>query len=549
MAQQLKIMIGQLNPTIGALQKNARKAVAFYREAVSAGADYAILSELFLTGYGAKDLFFRDQFLKDVDSVIADIAKSCDCKTVLGIGAPIKRDGKIYNGYVYITEGKILQEVRKTNLPNSEVFDERRHFSNGEVADPIGPINTAICEDLWHESFGESLLEKGVEILISANASPFYRGKLVDRHAIASARAKQLGVPVVYAHYMGVEDEMMLDGGSFVAHPDGEIVCQLPQFEESRGLITFEKKPDGWRVIDAPIEAVPDEWESDYRAMVESLRDYASKTGFTTAILGLSGGIDSALVAAIATDALGPQNVRVLMMQSIYTSQSSLDDAANCARLLGIEIDSVSISPAVDAASAELEPIFGADPDGLVAENIQPRLRALYLMALSNKFGSLLLTTGNKSEVAVGYATLYGDMAGGYNPIKDLYKMRVFEQCRWRNAHHHKWMLGREGIVIPETIINKPPSAELRPDQKDSDSLPPYEILDAILEAMVDQDQSVADIVVQGYDRDTVLKVQKLVYIAEYKRFQSAPGVKLTKRHFGTDRRYPIINHWRDARC
>ncbi len=547
MAQQLKIMIGQLNPTIGAIKNNACKAVDFYHEAVNAGADYAVLSELFLTGYGAKDLFFRDQFLADVETALFEIVKACDTKMVLGIGAPIKRDGKIYNGYIYIAEGKVIQEVRKTHLPNYDVFDEKRHFSHGEAVEPIGPINTAICEDIWQESYGESLLEKGVEILISANASPYYRGKLADRHENARIRAKQLAVPVVYAHYVGVEDEMMLDGGSFVVHPDGELVCQLPQFDEAHGLITFEKKAEGWRVIDAPIEKTTDEWEADYRVMVESLRDYAAKTGFSTAILGLSGGIDSALVAAIAADALGPQNVRVLMMPSVYTSQSSLDDAADCARLLGIEIDSVSISPAVDAASAELEPIFGADPDGLVAENIQPRLRALYLMALSNKFGSLLLTTGNKSEVAVGYATLYGDMAGGYNPIKDLYKMRVFETCRWRNANHRDWMLGREGFVIPTTIIDKPPSAELRPDQKDSDSLPPYEALDTILEAMVDQDQSVNEIVAMGYDRDMVLKVQKLVYIAEYKRFQSAPGVKLTKRHFGTDRRYPIINHWRDG--
>ena len=544
----LKIMIGQLNPTLAAIDKNADLALDFYQDALAQGADYALLSELFLTGYSAKDLFLRPAFMRDVRMALERIcAQTKD--TVLAIGAPLIRDGVLYNAYIYMQNGKVIEEVLKTERPNYTVFDEKRWFARGGYPEGHGvpKINTAICEDVWHDSYAPAIQHTRPEFLFIANASPYRRGKLPSRYEVAGARARELGVPAVYVHFVGCEDEMVFDGGSFVIMPDGSVPVQLPLFETRRAMVEFEKQGDKWVVVSGECATIVDEWEADYRAMVTALGDYAKETGFSSALLGLSGGIDSALVAAIAADALGPENVRTLMMPSRYTSQASLDDAAQCAKQIGIGYDSVSISPAVDAINDELEPIFGGDPEGLTAENIQPRLRALYLMAMSNKFGGLLLTTGNKSEVAVGYSTLYGDMAGGYNPIKDLYKMRVFEMCRWRNANHRPWMKGREGEVIPPQIISKPPSAELRPDQKDSDSLPEYPVLDAILEAMVDEDKSVDEIVAMGFDRDVVLKVQKLVYIAEYKRFQAAPGARLTKRHFGTDRRYPIMNGWRDA--
>lgn len=548
MNDELSVYIGQLDPTIGALKSNARKAIGFYNDAVKQGADYALLPELFLTGYSIRDLVLRRQFMDDVKDALAHLTVACNSKTILGIGAPVEVEGEICNGYFYLQEGKIIQIVLKHNLPYDECFDEKRIFKPGEFPEAFGTpkINTAICEDLWHPSYGDGIGDD-LDILFVPNASPYYRDKLIERQGVAADRADQLGVPVVYVHMASLEDELAFDGGSFVVHPDGEVVCQLPLFDTARAMVRFKKTEAGWRVVDAPMHDIVDEWEADYRCMVEAVKDYAAKTGFETAVLGLSGGIDSALVAAIAADALGPENVRVLMMPSKYTSQSSLDDAMDCAKRLNIVIDNVSIAPAVEAISGELEPVFGGDPEGLTAENIQPRLRSTLLMALSNKYNSLLLTTGNKSEIAVGYATLYGDMAGGYNPLKDLYKLRVFETCRWRNKNHRPdWMKGNAGEVIPPQVIQKPPSAELRPDQKDSDSLPDYPILDNILEMMVDDDASVSEIVAKGYDYETVMHVQRLVFIAEYKRFQSAPGVKLTRKHFGTDRRYPIINHWRD---
>ena len=345
---------------------------------------------------------------------------------------------------------------------------------------------------------------------------------------------------------VGGQDDQVFDGGSFVLNPGGEVAMRLPVFDEAVAHVDFEETNEGWRAIQGDIAPFPDEWEQDYRVMVEATRDYFRKTGFKKAVLGLSGGIDSAIVAAIATDALGPENVRCVMLPSEYTSQASLDDAAAVANALGCRLDTVSIAGPRAAVTDALAPLFeGTTPD-TTEENIQSRLRGVILMGLSNKFGEMLLTTGNKSEVAVGYATIYGDMAGGYNPIKDLYKMRVFETCRWRNSNHRDWMKGPTGEVIPTRVIDKPPTAELREDQKDSDSLPEYEDLDVILEALIDNEKSVAEVVGMGFDRDTVKKIERLIYLAEYKRFQSAPGARLTKKAFWLDRRYPIVNRWRD---
>jgi len=378
------------------------------------------------------------------------------------------------------------------------------------------------------------------------NGSPYYRDKFDDRLNHMVARTVETGLPLIYLNMVGAQDDQLFDGGSFVLNPHGQLARAMPVFDEAIAHVDFVETAAGWRAETGPMAAFPDAWEQDYRAMVEAVRGYFAKTGFSAALLGLSGGIDSAIVAAIAADALGPGNVRCVMMPSEYTSRASLDDAAAVARALGCRLDEVPIGGPRAAVTQALEPLFQGLPRDVTEENIQSRLRGLLLMALSNKFGEMLLTTGNKSEVAVGYATIYGDMAGGYNPIKDLYKTRVFPTCRWRNANHRPWMKGPAGAVIPPRVIDKPPTAELREGQLDEDSLPPYDVLDAILEQLIDFDASVADVVAMGHDRAIVEKVERLIYVSEYKRFQSAPGARLTLRAFWLDRRYPIVNRWRD---
>ena len=360
------------------------------------------------------------------------------------------------------------------------------------------------------------------------------------------SRVVETGLPLVYLNMVGGQDDQIFDGGSFVLNPGGGLALHMPVFEEAVAHVDFERRPEGWRALAGERVAYPEEPELDYRAMVVGLRDYLGKSGFSRAVLGLSGGVDSALVAVIAADALGPENVRCVMLPSEYTSRASVEDAEAVARALGCRLDTLPIEAARAAVGETLEPLFAGLAPDIAEENIQSRLRGLMLMALSNKFGEMLLTTGNKSEVAVGYATIYGDMAGGYNPIKDLYKTRVFETCRWRNGTHRPWMRGPSGTVIPPRVIEKPPSAELRPDQRDEDSLPPYEVLDAILERLIEQDQSVAEVAAAGFDRETVRQVERLVYLSEWKRFQSAPGARLTSKAFWLDRRYPMVNRWRD---
>lgn len=382
------------------------------------------------------------------------------------------------------------------------------------------------------------------------NGSPYHRGKLDLRMGHMVGRVVETDLPLVYLNSVGGQDDQLYDGASFVLNPGrtggADKVVQLAPFDEQIVHVDFTRTPDGWRAVPGPMEHQPDEWEQDYRAMTEGLRDYMRKSGFRKVVLGMSGGIDSALVATIACDAIGPQNVRCVMLPSEYTSRASLDDAADAATRLGARLDTVQIEGARDAVGAALAQLMeGTKPD-TTEENIQSRLRGVMLMAISNKFGELLLTTGNKSEVAVGYATIYGDMAGGYNPIKDLYKTRVFETCRWRNRNHRPWMQGPAGAVIPPQIITKPPSAELRPDQKDQDSLPPYEVLDAILEGLVEKDLALKDLVAQGFDAETVKKVETLLYGSEWKRYQAAPGPRISTKAFWLDRRYPLVNRWRD---
>lgn len=540
----------QLNPTVGDIAGNAAKAVAAHQRGKQKNADFVALPEMFLTGYQTQDLVTKRAFLDSVADALTGLAKDCADGPALGIGAPVLEDGKLYNGYFVLKAGKVHTLTRKHHLPNTHVFDEKRLFESAQISGPfgLGPIRigTPICEDAWHEDVCETMAESGAELLMVPNGSPYYSGKFDRRINHMVSRVIETGLPLVYLNMVGGQDDQIFDGGSFVLNPGGKMVVRMPLFDEAYTEVYFEQTPDGWRALEGELADHPSLAEQEYRAMVEGLRDYMRKTGFSKVILGLSGGVDSAIVATIAADALGPENVHCVMMPSEYTSQESLDDAAEVAASLGCRLDNISISEGREAITNTLAPLFQGFDAGLTEENIQSRLRGLLLMAMSNKFGSMLLTTGNKSEVAVGYATIYGDMAGGYNPIKDLYKTRVFATCRWRNENYAAWMKGPEGAVIPVNIIEKPPTAELREDQKDEDSLPPYDILDGILTMLMEGDASVADCVAAGYDRETVKKVEHLLYISEYKRFQSAPGPRLTKRAFWLDRRYPIANRWRD---
>jgi NAD+ synthase len=508
------------------------------------------LTEMFITGYQTQDLVLKPAFVAEAMAALEALAKECADGPALGIGGPFRDESGLYNAYWVLKDGKVAARVLKHHLPNDTVFDEERLYVSAPVSGPyvVGPVRvgTPICEDAWFDDVTETLAETGAEILLVPNGSPYYRNKYDRRVALMVARVIETKLPLIYLNMVGGQDDQIFDGGSFVINPGGELAAQLPVFEECIRQVDFERRPEGWRAVRTELEPIPNEWEQDYRAMVTSLRDYLGKTGFKKVLLGLSGGIDSAIVASIAADAIGPENVHCVMLPSNYTSTHSLEDAASVAGALGCRLDTIPISGPRAAVTEALAPLFKGTEPGIAEENIQSRLRGLMLMALSNKFGEMLLTTGNKSEVAVGYATIYGDMAGGYNPIKDLYKMRVFETCRWRNLNHRDWMLGPAGGVIPERVINKPPSAELRDNQKDEDSLPPYEVLDAILERLIEGDQSVAEVVAAGFDRTTVKKVEHLIYISEYKRFQSAPGVRLTQKAFWLDRRYPIVNRWRD---
>jgi NAD+ synthase len=550
MTEKFRLTLAQLNPTVGAIDANADKVRAAHAQAKAAGADMIAFPELFLIGYQPQDLVMKPVLVNTAMAKVEELAALTADGPAIGVGAPYSYGDALYNGYWILAEGRVKQVLRKHHLPNYKVFDEKRLFAEGPLEGPyaIGPlrIGSPICEDAWHEDVAEAQVESGAEILLVPNGSPYYRNKFDTRLTHMVSRVVENDVPLVYLNMVGGQDDQVFDGGSFVLNRHGKPAHILPVFDEALRHVDFEKSEGRWWATDGEITPQPDEWEQDYRAMVDSLRDYLGKTGFKKVVLGLSGGIDSAIVATIATDALGAENVHCVMLPSEYTSESSLEDAKDIATRLGCRYDFVPISEGRDAITNTLAPIFGDLPFDTTEENIQSRLRGLLLMALSNKFGSMLLTTGNKSEVAVGYCTIYGDMNGGYNPIKDLYKTRVFEQCRWRNANHRDWMKGPEGEVIPVSIIDKPPSAELRPDQKDEDSLPPYEVLDAILEGLVDRDESVADLVAAGFDRDTVKRIEHLLYISEYKRFQSAPGTRLTPRAFWLDRRYPIASRWRD---
>ena len=497
MAASFRLTLAQLNPTLGAIEANAALALRAWEEGRTAGAQMVALTEMFITGYQTQDLILKPAFVDHAMAAIETLATATAHGPTLGIGGPHRKNGQLYNAYYVLEAGRIAAVVLKHELPNDGVFDEKRVFAEAPIHGPyrVGPlrIGTPICEDAWHSDVCETLMETGAEILLVPNGSPYHRGKPAVRTNLMVARVVETGLPLVYLNMVGGQDDQVFDGASFVLNPGGVLVAQLPQFETCVTHVDFTETPEGWRAEPGMKAVLPTSYEADYHAMVLSLRDYLGKTGFGKVLLGLSGGVDSALVATIAADAIGPANVRCVMLPSTFTSPHSQEDAAKVSAALGCRLDTVSIAGPQVAVGTALGPLFESTPPGITEENIQSRLRGLLLMALSNKFGEMLMTTGNKSEMAVGYCTIYGDMNGGYNPLKDLYKTRVFETCRWRNQNHRPWMMGPAGEVIAPRVIDKPPSAELRPDQKDEDSLPPYAVLDVILNGLVEQELSVAE--------------------------------------------------------
>ena len=550
MEQNFLLMIAQWNPSLGNLNENMIKIHNLNRKASIKKVDLLALPEMFVTGYQTQDLILKKAFMADVLKSIDQLALDLNGGPPVLLGGPAYENNQIYNAYYLIKDGKHKIVSRKHHLPNSNVFDEQRIFSSGQVSGPFEvsgvKIGSPICEDLWFEDVAETMVETGAELLISPNGSPYSGGKLDVRNNIVAKRSIENRVPIVYLNMVGAQDNLVFDGASFVLNPGGKLVVSLPQFEEAEEIVSFTQIDNNWFAKLGKRCVYGSVVSQDYHAMVLAVQDYIRKSGFSKVVIGLSGGVDSALVAAIATDALGPRNVMCVRLPSEFSSQGSLDHAKDLINNLGCLEETISISPANEVVNQSLAKAFADHVSDTTEENIQARLRGLILMALSNKFNMLLLTTGNKSEVAVGYSTIYGDMAGGYNPIKDLYKTRVFEVCRWRNQNYESWMMGHDGKVIPESIIEKPPSAELRYNQRDDDSLPPYDMLDDILKGLIDDDLSVNDLVDKGHNKEVVKKIENLIYLSEHKRFQAAPGPNLTDRAFGSSRRYPLVQQWRD---
>lgn len=551
MTDHLKIALAQLNPKVGDIKGNAEKARAARQEAAKAGADLVLFSELFIVGYPPEDLVLKPALQEAArEAIEALAAETADGGPAMLIGTPWMIEGQLFNAIALLDGGEVKGTRQKHFLPNYGVFDEERVFTRGTLPGPIPfkgvRIGVPICEDIWFDDVVECLEETGAELLLVPNGSPFEHKKVDARLNHCVARVNECGLPMAYLNQVGGQDELVFDGGSFVLNSDLSVAVQMPAFEEGLVITDWSRGPEGWTCAEGERVILPSPDEAIYQACVLGLKDYIGKNYFPGVVLGLSGGIDSALSAAIAVDALGADRVHCVMMPSKFTSDESLDDARGCAERLGVQLDTISIADPVDAFEGILAPHFeGAEPD-ITEENLQSRTRALILMALSNKHGKMVLTTGNKSEVSVGYATLYGDMCGGYNAIKDLYKMQVFALCRWRNENFPEGCLGPKGEVMPENVIIKPPTAELREDQKDEDSLPPYEVLDDILECLVEGELSLDEIAQRGHELELVKRIEHLLYIAEYKRRQAAPGVKIGLKNFGRDRRYPITNGFRD---
>jgi NAD+ synthase len=551
MADTLKITLAQHNQSVGDLAGNAQAMLE--ARARASGSDLIVFPELHLTGYPPEDLILKPALIERAAAELDKLAQAtAQAGPAMLVGSVFVQDGALHNGVALLDQGKVAAIRYKHELPNYGTFDEVRLFTPGPLPEPIvfrgTMIGVPICEDIWHADVCKHLADFGAELFLCPNGSPYEIDKDTLRiDGVAKRRAAATGLPLAYLNRVGGQDELVFDGASFVVNGDGSLAVQMKDWEEQEVTTKWTKTSQGWRCDQGELADLSGHPEDIYCAMVMALRDYVNRNRFPGVVLGLSGGIDSAICAAIAADALGPERVWCVMLPSRFTSQASLDDAAECARMIGCRLDTIPIQPAVAGFDTMLAGSFADKAVDITEENIQSRIRGVTLMALSNKFGPMLLTTGNKSEMSVGYATIYGDMAGGYNPLKDAYKTTVFAISKWRNTARPRIGLGPQGPVIPDVIITKPPSAELRPDQKDSDSLPEYDVLDAILLRLVEQEESVDQVVSEGFDREEVIRIERLLHLAEYKRRQAPPGVKLGTRNFGRDRRYPITHAFRTA--
>ncbi len=552
MPRSLRIALGQCNPAVGDLAGNRAIAMRAVEAAADAQVDLLALPEMYLSGYPLQDLVLRPAFQRDAMAAMRKLAEAAaESGVAVLAGGPLAQEGRVYNALYLLDGGTVRATVRKHHLPGEGVFDEPRVYARGGMAGPLAVrgarVGAAICEDFWHGDVAETLAESGADLLLCANGSPYETGKYDERMQVMLRRAVETRLPLAYVNLVGGQDDHVFDGGSFAVNRGGALAVQAPFFEEALAVTDWREHGDGWRCERGELASVPDGDEMDYRALVLAVRDFAGKNGFSSALLGLSGGIDSALVAAIAVDALGPGQVRAALLPSRYTSDESVDCARACAARLGCHLDEVGIEEGVGAV---VESVGGALEGGLsevAQENVQARLRGLMLMAMANTTGALLLATGNKSEVSVGYSTLYGDMCGGFAPLKDVYKTRAYRLARWRNGHHAEWMLGPGGEAVPVSVIERPPTAELRHGQRDDDSLPPYEELDAMLEMMLERDLSLDEIVEEGHNRETARRVAEMVRRSEFKRFQAAPGPKITRRAFWLERRYPVTSRYRET--
>ena len=553
MVDTLSITLAQLNQSVGDIAGNARAMLAARERARAAGADLIVFPEMQLIGYPPEDLVLKPALIERAAQELEGMAGvTADGGPAMLVGSVFVVDGNLHNGVALLDQGKVAAIRLKHELPNYGTFDEMRLFQPGPLPEPVVfrgvMIGLPICEDIWHPDVCRHLADFGAELFICINGSPYEIDKDTLRiDGVAKRRAVDTGLPLAYLNRVGGQDELVFDGASFVINGDGSLAVQMTDWEEQEVTTRWTRTAQGWRCDQGEIAPLADHPEDIYCAMVLALRDYVDRNKFPGVVLGLSGGIDSAICAAIAADALGPERVWCVMLPSRFTSQLSLDLATECARMIGCRYDTIPINPAVVAFDEMLAGSFADQEYDITEENVQSRIRGVTLMALSNKFGPMLLTTGNKSEMSVGYATIYGDMAGGYNPLKDAYKMTVFAISEWRNRHRPRIGLGPDGPVMPAGIITRPPSAELRPDQKDEDSLPPYKVLDGILLGLVEHEKSVDQLVAEGFERDTVVRIERLLNIAEYKRRQAPPGVKLGTRNFGRDRRYPITHAFRSA--
>ena len=547
----LTIAFAQANPTVGDVAGNAALVRRMRDDAAAQGADLVVFSELVLVGYPPEDLVLRPALVEAAAAALKDLERESNTPGTPGlvVTLPWRDSGHIRNAVALVAGGRC--ELRfKYELPNYGVFDEKRVFDAGPLPEPVifsdARLGLPICEDIWRDDVTRHLALRGVQLMLVPNGSPFEVDKFAHRLELARARVAETSTPLAYINQVGGQDELVFDGGSFVMNADGSLACVMPFWREALALTRWTLDGKSFRCESKAEWSPQPRLEAIYHAMVLGLRDYARKNRFPGVVLGMSGGIDSALTAAVAVDALGASHVRGVRLPSRFTSQASLDDAEESARLLGMRLDTVPIEETVAAAERALASLFEGRPRDVSEENLQARVRGLLLMGLSNKFGELLVTTGNKSEMSVGYATLYGDMCGGYSVLKDIYKTEVYALARWRNEHIVEGGCGPRDRVIPESSITKAPTAELRPNQTDQDSLPPYEELDAILQGLIEEELSVAQIVARGFTRETVTRVQRLLYAAEYKRRQAPPGVKITRKSFGRDRRYPLTNAFRE---